>query len=488
MRTNCSGHFSYTGAEQNQPITHRRPNMTIENSTQIDERQEMECGGAPFLYDADLVGQINNLADRVAEMRTIGKLSRDSLMSIQKYFRIKNIYHSNAIEGNKLNLGETRQVVESGLTIAGKTLKDQAEAKNLNHALDYLENLATMTSDPIMLIDIRQIHSLILKDIDDENAGQFRRTDVTISGSDFQTTPAVTVDAAMRDFIDWLGVVSLANSNDVIVTASACHAWFAQIHPFTDGNGRTARILMNLILMRSGYPIAIMTKEDRIRYYDALEESQGSDLTPFIELVIECVSETLDEYEAAVEEQREQMEWTLSIAKRITPPEMPKIRNEYELWRNAMELMFSQYRVIVGSVNEMVPGLQVRFRDYGMLEFEKYLSLRSRHSAKKTWFFGMEFNQLGAAPVRYLYWFGFSNRPMSDHALVSLHLSREESKYRYVKLDDITRPNVPNIREVAYSLANDEFVVRKHDLCLRQRIERISRDFFDEVISKHFKN
>ena len=462
--------------------------MGTKNPTETEQRQEIECDGAPFLYDAELVSQINDLSDRVATMRTIGKLSRDSLISIQRYFRIKNIYHSNAIEGNQLNLGETRQVVESGLTIAGKPMKDQAEAKNLDHALDYLEKLATKTSFPITLNDIRQIHSLIFKNIDDENAGRFRSNDVSISGSEFQTTPAGMVDAAMGDFNDWLGDASLDSSKDVIVTAAACHAWFAQIHPFVDGNGRTARILMNLILMRAGYPIAILTKEDRIRYYDALEESQVSDLTPFIELVLECVSETLDEYEAAVREQREQMEWALSIAERFASPEMPKIRNEYILWRNAMELMFNQYRFVVNSVNEMVPGLRVNLRDFGMLEFEKYLSLRSRQSAKKTWFFGLEFNQLGSLPVKYLYWFGYPFRPMSDHAVVSLLVSREENKYRYMKLDEITRPNVPNIREVAYSSSKDSFIVRKRDLCLEQRIEQISRDFFDEVISKHFKN
>ena len=461
--------------------------MVSQKRVDTDSSAEIDCGDAPFLYEKNLVDQIEHISDRVLEMRAVGKLSRDALMSIRKYFRIKNIYHSNAIEGNQLNLGETRQVVESGLTIAGKPLKDQAEAQNLNHALDYLERLASQTDVPITLNDIRQIHHLILRGIDDENAGQFRRGDVTISGSNFATTPAGSVDSTMGDFIEWLSETSVEGSQNVIVTAAACHAWFAQIHPFVDGNGRTARILMNLILMRAGFPIAIISREDRIRYYDALEASQGSDLTAFIELAVECVSETLDEYEAAVEEQREQMEWTLSIAERITPPEMPRIRNEYELWKSAMEYMHRHYQFVVNTLNESVPGLRIYLKDFGMLEFEKYLSLRSRQSAKRTWFMGLDFSVLGSDPVKYLYFFGYANRPMAEHAKVSLCVAREEISYRFVRLDEITRPNVPSIREIAYSPERELFVARKHDLCVLQRIERIAREFFDDVISKHFR-
>ena len=462
--------------------------MLKENTVTPDAGLEIDCGDAPFFYDSNLLDQIHDLSDRVTKMRQFGALSKDSLINIRKYFRIKNIYHSNAIEGNQLNLGETRQVVESGLTIAGKPLKDQAEAKNLNHALDYLETLASKTVTPITLNDIRQIHQLILKDIDNDNAGKFRRDEVTITGSNYATTPGAMVDAAMGDFAEWLGPASLDFSTDVIVTAAACHAWFVQIHPFADGNGRTARILMNLMLMRAGFPIAIITREDRNRYYEALEESQGSDLTSFITLVLECVSETLDEYETAVEEQREQMEWTLSIAERISTNEMPKIRNEYELWRSAMDLMVNHYQQVVDALDDSIPHIRVLLRNFGMLEFEKYLSLRSRQSAKKTWFFRLDFMRPDTDPVRYLHFFGYANRPMSEHARVSLHLSREEYTYRFVRLDEITRPNVPNLREIAYNPRDGAFVARRGSLCVEQRIEVIARGFFEDVVSKHFQN
>src|SRR6266508_228137 len=105
--------------------------------------------GSPYLYNASQVDVIADTDRRVAVLRKQGSLTPEILERIRKYFRIKNIYHSNAIEGNLLNVGETRQVVEFGLTLTGKPLKDQAEAKNLSEALDFLEELATNTTLPI---------------------------------------------------------------------------------------------------------------------------------------------------------------------------------------------------------------------------------------------------------------------------------------------------------------------------------------------------
>ena len=122
-------------------------------------------------------------------MRKVGKLSPQVLGRIQRYFKIKGIYHSNAIEGNSLSIGETRLVVEMGMTIAGKTLKDQAEAKNLSAALDFMVEIAVSQDSPILVGDLRQIHALILKDID-ASAGRYRTSEVKISGSEFKPPPS----------------------------------------------------------------------------------------------------------------------------------------------------------------------------------------------------------------------------------------------------------------------------------------------------------
>jgi Fic family protein len=114
----------------------------------------IEFKEAPFLYDDSLSTQLQGLADRVKQLRSAGKLGPDALKLLRKFFRIKHIYHSNAIEGNLLNVGETRQVVEQGLTLTGKPLKDQAEARNLSSALDFLEELAANPDRPIIEADV----------------------------------------------------------------------------------------------------------------------------------------------------------------------------------------------------------------------------------------------------------------------------------------------------------------------------------------------
>ena len=260
--------------------------------------------GTPFDYYESIEGRLLDLHSRVLEMRRVGKLSHSALEHIYNFFKIKGIYHSNAIEGNALTIGETQLVVEMGMTITGKTLRDQAEAKNLSHALDFMKELAVNHERPISITDVRQIHKLILTDIDEDHAGRYRQREVRISGSEYPPPASHLVPQqmdALGEYILNITEESKSNDNLPIVCAASSHAWLAQIHPFIDGNGRTARVLMNLILMRLGYTICIITREERLRYYDSLEESQGGDLTPLIEIMYENVEESLKEWEKAAE-------------------------------------------------------------------------------------------------------------------------------------------------------------------------------------------
>lgn len=156
---------------------------------------------------------LRKVSDRVQEMRKAGRLTPEVLGNIRRYFRIKSIYHSNAIEGNILTVGETRQVVEFGLTITGKSLKDQAEAKNLKEALDFLEDLAGSPDKPITEADVRQIHYLVLKGIDDSNAGKYRSVTIEISGSKFKPPDPESVPPEMHEFGKWLAAVSSMGEN-----------------------------------------------------------------------------------------------------------------------------------------------------------------------------------------------------------------------------------------------------------------------------------
>jgi Fic family protein len=414
------------------------------------------------------------------------------LGKLRKYFRIKNIYHSNAIEGNSLNVGETRLVVEQGLTVTGKPLKDQAEAKNLSAALDFLEELAGSPDRPITEADVRQLHFLVLKGIDDENAGRYRSAQVEIGGSQFKPTAPESVPAEMGLFGEWLQKASvpgqLFSLDEALLAACAAHTWFVTIHPFIDGNGRVARLVMNLMLMRFGFPIAVISREDRLRYYDALEISQTSDLTAFVALVSESVDESLEEYEVAAQEQREAIEWAKSIASKFDQKEKVKASNHYEVWRNAMELLKSLFKQTAEMLTASSDLGDIYFKDFGTLEFEKYLSLKNQGSAKKTWFFRLDFRS-GDSAARYLFFFGSPSSTLRRQADVTLHISREfpPGSFYYERLDTLTAPNVPNILEIGYKASDETFVVRGPNNTVRQeKIDSLCRRFVQEVVEKHF--
>lgn len=453
----------------------------------------LEIENTVYSYDESRHAYFCELSDRVKKMRTEGRLSPEVLHRIRKYFRIKNIYHSNAIEGNVLEVGETRQVVELGLTITGKPLKDQAEARNLSHAIDFLEDLAGKAHNPIVEIDIRQIHSLVLDGMG-EVAGTYRSVPVKISGSQFDPSPPESVRAHMRDFGVWLAGVSTPSDESFarvagLISAAVAHTWFVTIHPFVDGNGRVARLLMNLLLMRYGYPIAIISKEDRLRYYDTLEASQSSDLTPFIVLLAECLEESLEEYEHAAQEQQEQTEWAQSLAQKFTEPEKVRAQNEYEVWKNAMELLKSYLRQTVSVFDEAADFGNVYFKDFGNLEFEKYLALSRGESAKRTWFLRVDFRRVNRS-ARYLFFFGHGSYRLRERCAVTLHVAREEpqNSYNYERLENVVAENVPDLLEIGYEISKERFVERKrNNRASVGRIEEIGRRFFEEVVARHFQ-
>lgn len=453
----------------------------------------VEIRGTPFEYYETFNERLNELHTRVQDMRRVGSLNPQVLRRIQKFFKLKGIYHSNAIEGNQLTIGETRLVVEMGMTLAGKTLQDQAEAKNLSEALDFMEEIAVSRESPILLNDLRQIHALILKGIDDEFAGVYRKGEVKISGSDYNPPIAHRIPQEM----DSLGmyIARVTGSDDAetdlpILCAGAVHAWLAQIHPFVDGNGRAARILMNLILMRCGYPPSIITRDDRLRYYQALEESQASDLTALIELIYENVNESLEEWEKAAGEQEQQQEWLASVTAKFEQPELNRARNEYEVWRGGMALFRSYFKQTVDQINEQlsVGSVTLHFRSYGELDFQKYLSLRDGRSAKRTWDFAIIF-QRGNHRVRYLFFYGSKDYMIGQRAKVILIIAKGIGyEYDDELLVNITKPNIPEIRKVGFDIETQSYVARTSTGIKVGTAEQFAKEFFTQVVQRDFGN
>ena len=202
-------------------------------------------------------------------------------------------YHSNAIEGNTLTLKETKVALE-GITIGGKTLREHFEAINHKDAILFMEDLA-QKEDKLSEYSIKQIHSLILKNIDDENKGKYRTTNVIISGAEHKPPQSFEVQSQMQEFI------KKYNENITklhpIELASFVHIEFVKIHPFIDGNGRTSRLLMNLELIKAGFPPVVIELEDRLEYYKALDIAHTeNDYKPFLELMKKVVEKSFEPY------------------------------------------------------------------------------------------------------------------------------------------------------------------------------------------------
>ncbi len=213
---------------------------------------------------------------------------------LEEYFRVDWTYNSNAIEGSSVTLAETRAILLDGVTVNGKPLREHLEVINHSHAIDFVQGLADQR-EPITEMTIRQIHNLILRTVDDENAGSYRRINVRITGSTFVPPDAGSVPSMMYDFARWLES-DVAKALHVVEFAALAHFKLVNIHPFVDGNGRTARLLMNLILIRAGFPSAIIQMKTRALYYEALRQADANNPQDFIALVADAVEQSLNMY------------------------------------------------------------------------------------------------------------------------------------------------------------------------------------------------
>lgn len=215
------------------------------------------------------------------------------IANMNDWFKVELTYTSNAIEGNTLSRQETALVVEKGITVEGKTVQEHLEAINHAKAFDFIQTLIHLSYKKITEREILEIHKIILQGIDDTNAGRYRTVAVRIAGSTVILPNPMKVPELMDEFIAWLH----AAKGDIVDIAAEAHFKFVSIHPFVDGNGRTARLLMNLILLQAGFPPAIIRKEDRMKYINIIEHAQlTKDTSAFKEIIYEAVSRSLDMY------------------------------------------------------------------------------------------------------------------------------------------------------------------------------------------------
>jgi Fic family protein len=228
--------------------------------------------------------------------------------------QVEFTYNSNAIEGNTLTLRETQLVIQEGITVHGKSLREHLEAKNHPDAIAYIEKLA-QGENPFQEDDILKVHSLLMRSIDDQNAGEYRTGQVRVAGATFMPPSASKIQPLINELLQTVS----RNPDELrpIKLAAFFHHKLVNIHPFIDGNGRTARLLTNLILMKNGYPFTVLLKVDRPKYLRTLSEADNGNLVPFANFIAQCVERSLDIYLLAFEKDAEIL--TLAEASKLTP-------------------------------------------------------------------------------------------------------------------------------------------------------------------------
>lgn len=268
----------------------------------------------PYQFEG-LEKQLERIHDKKSALDKLRPIPGYALKSIKESMTIEWTYNSNSIEGNTLTLQETKMIIEEGFTIKGKSLREHFEAVNHQEAIEFVESLV---SDAYMLTtrDILSVHELVLQKIEKEFAGRFRTSGVRISGANFVPPNALKVDDLMTELIEWANQSDL----DITVRSTIFHHRFVWIHPFFDGNGRTVRLVFNLLLMKEGYPPAIILKNDRKRYYDALNAANNGDYSKLLLLMLQAIERSLDIYLSSLNNTYDDYQPISSI---VNEPEIP---------------------------------------------------------------------------------------------------------------------------------------------------------------------
>lgn len=238
----------------------------------------------------NMLNEIDRLKKELIELKARHK----NIKNVDEDFQIKYIYNSNAIEGNTLTLKETKIVLE-GITIGGKTLREHFEVINHAEAIFYIEDMVK-NKEELSEYGIKAIHNLILKNIDNENAGRYRNQNVIISGAEHIPPDFILVPEKMEEFINWY---KTCNNMHPVLKAAKVHVDFVEIHPFIDGNGRVSRLIMNLELLKNGYQAINIRNDKKLEYYKALDTAHcHNDYSLFYKLIAEYELERLKEITA----------------------------------------------------------------------------------------------------------------------------------------------------------------------------------------------
>lgn len=355
--------------------------------------------GSPYLLDESgaqkLEKVIKDVNERVGLLRSTGRLTADTLRRYYGSTRYEQIAESNALEGSTLSVGETEIAVSKGVTLTGHDPGYIRDAVALNKALNRITELAQEHTATNME-QLKELHELILEGRN--AAGQFRNVPVRISGSAHR--PPATWREVMDQMESWELWSREHGDLPAPIRAIVLHAWLAHIHPFVDGNGRTARAITNLELVRAGYPPLIIRKrQDRERYINALQASDsGGDIGPFAELLLDRCNAALVGLEGAAREMESYNPQAIRIQRAR--------ERTLSIWNSSVSLLYS---IICDRLFASLDGnAEIETTLYSeSWSLDEYVQLCEGYPISRSWAFRVVINVPGLPPVDRLAWIGY---------------------------------------------------------------------------------
>lgn len=442
------------------------------------------------LLSPDLIQRLDNLHSEISKFRQEGELDQLSIEKLRDYFRTQHIFHSTGIEGNRLTLQETMLVLKEGVTISEKSIQDTVEVKNLGIAFDFFYELAQQDT-PISENHIKQIHQLVVGNDPYLNAGNYRNVGVVITGSEHTPPEPFEVPFKMQELMEWLN--ETFDQENPIVLAAVAHHEMAKIHPFADGNGRTARLFLNLILLKKGYPICSIKRTERPRYYEAMSEADKGNYHQIIEMVAEGSAELFGVYVRIREETNRKTQFAKKWGNKDIESRLRKEKGRFELWQNRMNQIKLEFRQFTDLLNENLSTFGATYYEYPPITFETFQELEERGSANNTFFFSIRFYNRETKKILQTFLFRFfrdHNKFGSDNPVVPLELNcfNPETK-SFLGLERFPWADRIQLRAFYFNQSNN-LVVTKYDRSERKVKEEINPNlngvaeiFFDDVLA-----
>jgi Fic family protein len=439
---------------------------------------------------AEIVGQADELIAKIDRHRPLPADLNRRLMDDLLYDRV---YSSAVTEGNRLSRRETIVLLTQGVVDAG-TRRDRSEVQNLGKAIlqvdDWLRDQVEFSEGLL-----RELHKIVIGDLDPSNAGAYRLEDVAISGSETVPPPAGDVPDLVRQTVDTVRV-NVETAHPLQLGAWA-HWAITRIHPFRDGNGRIARLVQDYILLRRGYIPAPLFSEDRQgQYYEALELADKGTPQTLVELLTKNVLRVADRCLSAIDEVGETATWLDSLVHAASEHARETTHRRFIKWDRRVKLLVGEFHALVEELRERlgrnVPDFWFNFKRYGDLDFGKYQSLLAQGRAERSWLFGLDLAYEGER-LRFVFWVASHWRRPSDPVpditrepvvLVSV----EEEGGIYKRLDEMGDDRI-TLREIA--IADDTFRRRRWDPVTEEdrwdfniSAGQIARDFLTEALRK----